>query len=163
LRQQRPNAPACVVLDVRMPDLSGLDLQRGLSQAGIDIPIIFMTGHADVPMSVRAMKEGAFEFLTKPFSEQALLHAIGEAIQRDREAREKQAKLRELRGRYGSLTPREREVMTRVVAGKLNKQVAGELHTVEKTVKFHRAHIMKKMQAQSLADLVRMAARLEGL
>jgi FixJ family two-component response regulator len=152
--------PSCLLLDMRMPGLSGLDLQRDLAKAGITIPIIFITGHGDIAMSVKAIKAGAVEFLTKPFRKQELLEAIEQALARDRAARAKRAQLAELRGRYESLTPREREVMAHVVAGLLNKQIAGKLNTVEKTVKFHRAHIMEKMEAGSLVDLVRMAADL---
>jgi FixJ family two-component response regulator len=161
LKAERPNAPACVVLDVRMPGLSGLDLQKQLARTGIEIPIIFITGHGDIPMSVQAMKAGAVEFLTKPFGERHLFDAIEEAIKRDRAARALRTKLADLRAHCNSLTPREREVMARVVAGMLNKQIAAELGTSEKTIKFHRAHIMRKMQAPSLADLVRMAGQLE--
>ena len=161
LKAERPNAPACVVLDVRMPGLSGLDLQKELARTGIEIPIIFITGHGDIPMSVQAMKAGAVEFLTKPFREQDLFDAIEEALKRDRAARALRTKLEDLRTHYNSLTPREREVMARVVAGMLNKQIAAELNTSEKTIKFHRAHIMRKMRAPSLADLVRMAGQLE--
>jgi len=161
LKAERPDAPACVVLDVRMPGLSGLDVQKELARTGIDVPIIFITGHGDIPMSVQAMKAGAVEFLTKPFREQDLFDAIEEAIMRDRAARALGTKLADLRAHYNSLTPREREVMARVVAGMLNKQIAAEQNTSEKTTKFHRAHIMRKMQASSLADLVRMAGQLE--
>jgi FixJ family two-component response regulator len=160
LRGRRPDAPACLVLDVRLPTLSGLDLQRELARAGVEIPIIFITGHGDIPMSVQAMKAGAIEFLTKPFREQDLLDAIQQAIKRDRTARELQRQLADMRGRYESLTPREREVMAGVVSGMLNKQIAGELGATEKTIKFHRGHIMHKMRAQSLAELVRMGAHL---
>jgi FixJ family two-component response regulator len=152
--------PACLVLDVRMPGLSGLDLQRELAKAGIAIPIIFITGHGDIAMSVKAMKAGAVEFLTKPLRKQQLLDAIEQALARDRAAREERAKLGDLRARYESLTRREREVIAHVVSGLLNKQIAAKLNTVEKTIKFHRAHIMEKMQAGSLAELVRMAADL---
>ena len=160
LRSQRPNVPACLVLDVRLPRLSGLDLQQELSKAGVQIPIIFITGHGDIPMTVQAMKAGAVEFLTKPFREQGLLDAIRRAIDSDRAARLERAMLADLRGRYESLTPREREVMGHVVSGTLNKQIAGELGRTEKTIKVHRHQIMQKMHARSLADLVRMAERL---
>jgi FixJ family two-component response regulator len=160
LDSQRPDCPACLVLDVRLPGLSGLDLQTELARAGVQIPIIFITGHGDIPMSVQAMKAGAVEFLTKPFSRRALLNAIGTAIERDRAAHRARREAADLRERYAQLTPREREVMALVVAGILNKQIAGELATTERTIKFHRAHIMEKMQADSLAELVRMANRL---
>ena len=160
LAVERVDAPSCLVLDIQMPGLSGLNLQRKLAQAGIVIPIIFVTGHGDIPMSVQAMKAGAVEFLTKPFRERELLDAIEQALKRDRAAREEQQMLAELRERFESLTPREHDVMAHVVAGMLNKQIAASLNTVEKTIKFHRAHIMQKMGAQSLADLVRMAGDL---
>ena len=162
---QRPNldAPSCLVLDVRLPGLSGLDLQRELAAAGWKIPIIFMTGHGDIPMSVQAMKAGAVEFLTKPFRERDLLDAIAQALKSDHAARDERAKVTVIRGHFESLTPREREVMARVVTGMLNKQIAADLGTCEKTIKFHRAHIMQKMRAVSVAELVRMAARLEAL
>jgi FixJ family two-component response regulator len=153
-------APSCLVSDVRMPGLSGLDLQRELARAGWQIPIIFITGHGDIPMSVQAMKAGAVEFLTKPFRESELLDAIEQALARDHAARAERAKLATVRARYQSLTPREREVMMHVVSGMLNKQIAGRLNTVEKTIKFHRAHIMDKMAAGSLAELVRLAEDL---
>ena len=160
LKRPRPDGPACLVLDVRMPGLSGMDLQRELAQSGIHIPIIFITGHGDIPTSVRAMKAGAAEFLTKPFRGRVLLDAIRAAIERDRARLQKQSEIQELRERHTRLTPREREVMTLVTEGLLNKQVAGELSTTEATIKFHRAHIMQKMCADSLADLIRMAEKL---
>jgi len=160
LKYKRPNEPSCLVLDMRMPGLSGLDLQKELAEAGVEIPIIFVTGHGDIPMSVQAMKAGAIEFLTKPYRDQDLIDALHDALKRDEAARTEQTKLRDLKRRFDSLTPREREVMGLVVSGLLNKQIAGELGSTEQTVKFHRGHIMRKMQAVSLADLVRMAASL---
>jgi RNA polymerase sigma factor (sigma-70 family) len=162
MASSRRNAPACLVLDVRMPGLSGLDLQRELTDAGIRIPIIFITGHGDIPMSVRAMKAGAVEFLTKPFRDQDLLDAIAQAIDRDRELRKQQAGIADLRDRFERLTPREREVMELVVAGLLNKQIAVRLGISEITVKLHRHQVMEKMKADSLADLVRMAEKLSA-
>ena len=160
LAAETPDVPSCLVSDVRMPGLSGLDLQRELSQIGRHLPIIFITGHGDIPMSVRAIKAGAVEFLTKPFGERELLEAIEQALERDQLARLDREKLVDLRERYESLTPRERQVMAHVVYGMLNKQIAAELNTVEKTIKFHRAHVMEKMAAGSLAELVRMAGDL---
>ena len=160
LRSERPDVPSCLVLDVRLPGLSGLDLQRRTSDAGMEVPIIFITGHGDIPMSVHAMKAGAIEFLTKPFRDQDLLDAIQQALEQDRKAREQLAAVEELRRRFASLTPRERAVMTRVVGGLLSKQIAAELGTSETTVKIHRHQVMQKMGAGSLPELVRMADRL---
>jgi FixJ family two-component response regulator len=160
LRSKRPDVPGCLVLDVRLKGLSGLDLQKRMAKAGMETPIIFITGHGDIPMSVQAMKAGAVEFLTKPFRDQDLLDAIEQALERDRKAREQRAKIEELHSRYRALTPREREVMTLVVAGLLNKQIAGELGTSEASVKVHRQHVMEKIGAGSLAELVRMADKL---
>jgi FixJ family two-component response regulator len=157
---KRPDVPACLVLDVRMPGQSGLDLQRSLSDANIQIPIIFITGHGDIPMSVRAMKDGAMEFLTKPVRGQDLLDAVQKAVARDRSLRQERVELMEVRTRFDSLTPRETEVLNLVVAGLLNKQIAGELGMSELTVKTHRAHVMEKTQAESLAHLVRMTEKL---
>jgi FixJ family two-component response regulator len=153
-------APSCLVLDLYLPGLSGLDLQKRMAEIGLEIPIVFLTGHGNIPASVQAMKAGAVEFLTKPVDEQDLLRAIQEAIERDRRTRQQQADMRQLRDRYESLTPREQEVMRQVVSGLLNKQIAAELRITEDTVKFHRGHIMRKMRADSLADLVRMADKL---
>ena len=160
LETPRPAVPGCLVLDVRLPGLSGLDLQRELAATDAELPIIFLTGHGDIPMSVRAMKAGAVEFLTKPFREQELLDAVRSAIERDRTMRAERQERTELRRRYASLTPRERDVLARIVAGLLNKQIAGELGTSEATVKEQRGHLMAKMEAGSVAELVRFASRL---
>jgi len=160
LQGQRRDVPSCLVLDVRLPGQSGLDLQKRTTEAGLEIPIIFITGHGDIPMSVRAMKAGAVEFLTKPFRDQDLLGAIQQALERSQKARDQRAAIDELRNRFALLTPREREVMARVVAGLLNKQIGAELGTSETTVKIHRHQVMEKMGAGSLPELVRMADRL---
>ena len=160
LARPRVAVPSCLVLDVSLPDLNGLELQQRLAEDGLDVPIIFITGYGDVPMTVRAMKAGAAEFLTKPFSNDVLLDAITQAIERSRAALDQEAELRDVRERYASLSRREREVMALVVSGMLNKQVGGELHISEITVKAHRGKVMRKMKANSLADLVKIAAAL---
>ena len=160
LRAERPDVPCCLVLDVRLPGQSGLEFQRELNERNIALPIVFLTGHGDVPMSVRAMKAGAIEFLTKPFREQELLDAVQVAIDHDRSTRQDAELLAELRRRFDALTPRERTIMTLVMAGWRNKQIAGEIKISEATVKVHRTNLMRKMQAMSLADLIVMAGKL---
>jgi len=160
LAQGRPSSPSCLVLDIRLPGLSGLDLQRELTNSGIQLPIIFITGHGDIPMTVRAMKGGAVEFLTKPFRAWQLLSAIRAALERDRTMLQRRIESAQLNNRYDLLTPCEREVLALLVLGRLNKQIAGELDTTERTIKFHRANVMRKMQAESVADLVKMAQKL---
>jgi len=162
LQRKPPDAPSCLVLDVRLRGLSGLDFQRELAARNIHIPIVFITGHGDIPMSVRAMKAGAIEFLTKPFRDQDLLDAVRIALEQDRARREQERDLTDLQQRFDSLTPREQEVISMVVSGMLNKQIAGELGTAENTVKVHRSRAMEKMNAQSFADLVRMIEKLKG-
>ena len=161
LIKKRTSDPSCLVLDVRLPQMSGLDFQRRLTEIDVRIPIIFITAHGDIPMSVRALKSGAVEFLTKPFRDQDLLDAIQQALQHDRVALEQEAEVHDLRRRYQTLTAREREVMALVVSGKLNKQIASEIDTSEATVKIHRGNVMQKMQAGSLIELVRIADKLK--
>jgi FixJ family two-component response regulator len=160
LHSERPDRPGCIVLDVRFPGRSGLDMQRDLATANAQLPIIFITGYGDIPMSVRAMKAGAVEFLTKPFRDQDLLDAVGAAIEQDRARRAGESRLAELQARYETLTARERQVMSLVVAGRLNKQIAGELGVSEMTVKMHRRQVMRKMQAGGVAQLVRLADQI---
>jgi FixJ family two-component response regulator len=160
LQHKLPDAPSCLVLDVRLPGLSGLDFQAELAAAGLHIPIIFMTGHGDIPMTVKAMKAGAVEFLPKPFRDQDMLDAVQQALERDRERRERNSGLAKLKSSFDTLTPREQEVMSLVTAGLMNKQVAGEIGVSEITAKVHRGNIMRKMGAKSLAELVRMADAL---
>ena len=160
LERDRPNIPNCMILDIRLPGMSGLDFQRRLAEAKIHIPIIFITGHGDIAMTVRAMKAGAVEFLTKPFNDQDLLDAIQHALEQDRVRRQQEAEIATLRERFESLTPREQEILPRVVSGLLNKQIAGEIGTTEATVKVHRSQLMRKMGSKSVADLVRMAERI---
>jgi FixJ family two-component response regulator len=160
LQRALPDVPSCLVLDIRLPGRSGLDFQSELAKANIHVPIIFMTGHGDIPMTVRAMKAGAVDFLAKPFRDQDMLDAVTTAIERDRKRRNEESAVSDLKGRFESLTPREQQVMALVAAGLMNKQIAGELELAEITVKIHRGHIMRKMGVRSLADLVRMAEAL---
>jgi FixJ family two-component response regulator len=160
LQSNRPDRPGCIVLDVRFPGRSGLDMQREISSANTSLPIIFITGYGDIPMSVRAMKAGAVEFLTKPFRDQDLLDAVGVALEKDRARRANELRLAELRSRFDTLTARERQVLLLVIAGRLNKQIAGELGVSEMTVKMHRRQVMRKMQATGLAQLVRLSDQL---
>ena len=160
LQGRRPDAPSCLVLDIKLPEINGLDFQRQLAEAGIRIPIIFITGHGDIPMTVRAMKAGAVEFLTKPFRDQDLLDAIQLALERDRTRRQEESEIAELWQRFESLTPREQEILPLVVSGRPNKQIAADLGTSEITIKVHRGSVMRKMRAESLVDLARMAGRL---
>ena len=162
LKRNLPDAPSCLVLDVRLRGLSGLDFQRQLAARNCHIPIIFITGHADIPMSVRAMKAGAIEFLTKPFRDQDLLDAVRIALEKDRERRKRKKEVSDLKERYNSLTPREQEVISLVVSGMLNKQIADQLATAENTVKVHRSRAMEKMRAQSVAELVKMIDKLDS-
>lgn len=160
LRAELPDAPGCLVLDVRLPGLSGLDFQGQMGELGVRLPVVFMTGHGDIPMSVRGMKAGAVDFLTKPFRDQDMLDAVAAGIARDGQRRASEGDLKSVRDRFATLSPREREVMTLVTAGRLNKQVAGDLNLSEITVKIHRGSAMRKMEARSLADLVRMSEAL---
>ena len=160
LQSKRPDVPGCLVLDIRLPGLSGLDFQTGLMDADVRIPIVFITGHGDIPMSVRAMKAGAVDFLTKPFRDQDLLDAVAAAIQRDQKRREHENAIADLRAHFASLTPREREIMALVASGLMTKQIAFQMELSQITVKVHRSHLMKKMEARSVADLVRMAETL---